>query len=74
MVVKIVDSEEQIDGFLPVLHEMMESGLVTFERVREMMESGLVTLEAAKVLQYGRQRTGRLQRIKEHVGRRLHVA
>jgi hypothetical protein len=31
-----------------------------------MMESGLVTLEAAKVLQYGRQRAGLVQRIKDH--------
>jgi uncharacterized protein len=42
VVIEIVDSEDKIDGFLPVLDEMMESGLVT--------------LEKAKVLQYGRQR------------------
>jgi uncharacterized protein len=34
MVVEIVDSAEQIDRFLPVLGEMVESGLVTLERVR----------------------------------------
>jgi uncharacterized protein len=55
VVVEIVDSEEKINGFLPFLDEMMESGLVT--------------LEAAKVLQYGRQRAGLLQRIKEHLKR-----
>jgi PII-like signaling protein len=60
VVVEIVDSEERINAFLPVLDEMMESGLVT--------------LEAARVLQYGRQRTGLLQRIKEHFGRPPHVA
>ena len=60
VVVEIVDSEEKINAFLPVLDEMMESGLVT--------------LEAAKVLQYGRQRTGLLQRIKEHFGRHPRVA
>jgi PII-like signaling protein len=60
VVVEIVDDEKKIDAFLPVLDEMMESGLVT--------------LEAAKVLQYGRRRTGLLQRIKEHFGQRAHVA
>jgi PII-like signaling protein len=34
MVVEIVDSEEKINAFLPVLHEMMMSGLVTLEKVR----------------------------------------
>jgi PII-like signaling protein len=38
-VIEIVDSEEKINQFLPVLDEMMGSGLVTIERV--------------KVLQYG---------------------
>ncbi|VFU09899.1 conserved hypothetical protein [Methylocella tundrae] len=52
VVVEIVDAEEKINAFLPVLDEMMESGLVT--------------LEKAKVLQYGRQRAGLAQRIKEH--------
>jgi len=54
VVIEIVDSEEKIDAFLPVLEEMMESGLVT--------------LEKAKVLQYGRQRAGLLQRIKQQFG------
>ena len=39
VVVEIVDSQEKIDAFLPVLDEMMSSGLVTLER--------------AEVLQYG---------------------
>ncbi len=60
VVVEIVDAEEKINAFLPVLDEIMESGLVT--------------LEAAKVLQYGRQRAGLLQRIKEHFKRHSHVA
>jgi uncharacterized protein len=55
VVVEIVDSEENISAFLPVLDEMMESGLVT--------------LESAKVLQYGRQRAGLRQRIKDHFSR-----
>ncbi len=54
VVVEIVDREEKIELFLPVLDEMMESGLVT--------------LEAAKVLQYGRHRPGLLERIKGHLG------
>ncbi len=59
VVVEIVDSEEKISAFLPVLDEMMESGLVT--------------LEATKVLQYNRQRAGMRARIKEHFRRHLHV-
>jgi uncharacterized protein len=38
-IVEIVDSEEKINAFLPVLDQMMGSGLVTIEKV--------------KVLQYG---------------------
>lgn len=34
MVVEIVNSENQIDRFLPVLHEMLGSGLVTLEKVK----------------------------------------
>jgi uncharacterized protein len=34
MVIEIVDSEAQIDRFLPILHEMVDSGLVTLEKVR----------------------------------------
>jgi uncharacterized protein len=34
MVIEIVDSEDQINRFLPVLHEMVESGLVSMEKVR----------------------------------------
>jgi len=53
VVVEIVDSEAKIDGFLPVLDGMMESGLVT--------------LEKAKVLQYGRQRAGFVQRLRDRL-------
>ena len=52
IIVEIVDSQEKIDAFLPVLDEIMESGLVT--------------LEAAKVLQYGRHRAGLLKRIADY--------
>jgi PII-like signaling protein len=41
-VVEIVDSEEKINAFLPVLDTMMTSGLVTLEKVQ--------------VIQYGRRK------------------
>ena len=40
--VEIVDSEAKIDAFLPILDAVMQSGLVTLEKVR--------------VLQYGEDR------------------
>src|ERR1700740_2667691 len=43
VVVEIVDSQDKIDAFLPVLDGMMSSGLVTLERVQ--------------VLQYGKEST-----------------
>lgn len=42
MVIEIVDSEEKITAFLTVLDPMMDSGLVTIEKVR--------------VIQYGKPR------------------
>lgn len=51
VVVEIVDSEQKIAEFLPLLDEMMESGLVT--------------LEKAQVIQYGRERAPLWQRLKE---------
>jgi hypothetical protein len=42
LVIEIVDSEEKIDDFLPVLDRMMSSGLITLEKVQ--------------VLQYGSKR------------------
>ena len=42
IVVEIVDTQEKIDGFLPILDGMMSSGLVTMEKVQ--------------VLQHGRPR------------------
>jgi PII-like signaling protein len=44
LVIEIVDSEDKINGFLPMLDEMMTSGLVTLEKVQ--------------VLQYGAKGTG----------------
>jgi len=40
LVVEIVETQQKIDAFLPVLDEMMESGLLTIEK--------------ARVLRYGR--------------------
>jgi len=34
MIIEIVDSEEKIQAFLPMLDEMMKGGLVTLEKVR----------------------------------------
>lgn len=34
LVIEIVDTEEKLDLFLPVLDEMMSGGLVTLEKVR----------------------------------------
>jgi PII-like signaling protein len=34
LVIEIVDTEEKLNAFLPVVDEMMKAGLVTLERVR----------------------------------------
>jgi PII-like signaling protein len=34
MVIEIVDEEEKINKFLPLLNQMMQGGLVTLEKVR----------------------------------------
>jgi PII-like signaling protein len=34
LVIEIVDSEEKIESFLPILDEMLQGGLVTLEQVR----------------------------------------
>src|ERR1044071_8324650 len=34
LVIEIVDSEEKIESFLPLLDEMIKGGLVTLEKVR----------------------------------------
>jgi PII-like signaling protein len=60
VVIEICDSEEKINAFLPALDEMMESGLVT--------------LEKARVIQYGRKRSGYLERLKKSVRDQLHLA
>jgi uncharacterized protein len=59
VVIEICDAEEKINAFLPVLDEMMESGLVTLER--------------AQVLQYGRKRSSYFKRLVESMLQRMHM-
>src|ERR1700720_3211416 len=40
MVIEIVDSEEKIQAFLPVLEKMMGGGLLTMEKVKAIMYRG----------------------------------
>jgi uncharacterized protein len=40
VVVEIVDSEEKVDAFLPVLDGMMSSGLITLEKVQVLQYGG----------------------------------
>ncbi len=46
LIIEIVDSEDAVNGFLPVLNDMMTGA------------SGLVTMEKMQVLQYGRAAAG----------------
>jgi hypothetical protein len=57
--IEICDVAEKINAFLPMLDEMMESGLVTLER--------------GQVLRYGRKRSNYLERLKENMRRHLHI-
>ncbi len=59
IVIEICNSEEKINAFLPVLDDMMESGLVT--------------LEKARVLQYGKKRSSYIERLKKSVREHLHL-
>ena len=58
VVIEICDAEEKINAFLPVLDEIMESGLIT--------------LEKARVLQYGHKRSGYLERLKNSLHHHPH--
>jgi hypothetical protein len=40
IVIEIVDSEEKIREFLPILDEMITGGLVTLERVQAIVYRG----------------------------------
>ncbi len=59
VVIEICDAEEKVNAFLPVLDEIMESGLIT--------------LEKARVLQYGRKRSGYLERLKNSLQQHPHL-
>ena len=59
VVIEICDAEDKINAFLPVLDAMMESGLVTMER--------------ARVLQYGRRRSGYWERLTRDALQHLHL-
>jgi PII-like signaling protein len=59
IVIEICDSEEKINAFLPILDDMMESGLVT--------------LEKARVLQYGKKRSSYMERLKKSVREHMHL-
>ncbi len=41
LVIEIVDSEEKINAFLPVLEPMVGGGLITLERVRVIRYAGI---------------------------------
>jgi PII-like signaling protein len=49
LVIEIVDSEEKINAFLPVLDGMMKSGLVTLEKV-QVIVYGETKIEPAAAL------------------------
>lgn len=40
LVIEIVDSEDNINRFLPVLDDMMSSGLITLEKVQVLQYGG----------------------------------
>src|SRR6267378_1796908 len=40
LVIEIVDAEEKIQAFLPILNEMMKGGLVTMEKVKVLQYRG----------------------------------
>src|SRR3979490_1312629 len=48
VVIEIVDSQEKIDAFLPVLDSMMSSGLVTIEKVQVLQYGPGSTLAGRK--------------------------
>src|SRR5215469_11253831 len=49
LIVEIVDTQEKIDEFLPVLDQMMSSGLVTLEKVQVLQYGTEMTPTAVKV-------------------------
>jgi PII-like signaling protein len=43
MIIEIIDSEEKIQSFLPLLDKMITGGLVTMEKVRSLHYRGAVS-------------------------------
>jgi PII-like signaling protein len=43
MIIEIIDSEEKIQSFLPVLDKMITGGLVTMEKIRALHYRGAVS-------------------------------
>jgi PII-like signaling protein len=52
VVVEIIDSQEKIDTFLPVLDGMMSSGLVTLERA-EVLQYGTEQARPSQIVEQG---------------------
>ena len=52
MVIEIVDSEEKIDAFLPLLDGMIGSGLVTLEKVKVLQYGATLNHAGAKPLAF----------------------
>ena len=46
MIIEIVDSEEKIQSFLPVLDKMITGGLVTMEKIRALHYRGAASGDA----------------------------
>jgi uncharacterized protein len=59
VVVEVIDSQEKIDSFLPVLDGMMSSGLITMERA-EVLQYGPEEIRPFKIVE--QERDPRLRR------------
>jgi PII-like signaling protein len=46
MIIEIVDSEEKIQNFLPILDKIISGGLITMEKVRAIQYRGAITDDA----------------------------
>src|SRR4051812_14518018 len=46
MIIEIVDSEEKIQNFLPILDKVITGGLITMEKVRAIQYRGAITDDA----------------------------
>jgi PII-like signaling protein len=53
LVIEIVDCEERIQAFLPVLKSMMQGGLITLEKVRVVLSQGAPSADSAGSVPHG---------------------